>query len=367
MNSYDVVIIGGGTAGLLLARELGRFKHKTLILDQKNNLLDFSFKTLGSFINLDDFQLSEKVIAQKISKAVLYSKNFKRTLNVNAYILDKEKIHEELLESLDYEHVTIKLGVAVKEILSESSDTDTYTAVVDKNGNKYVGKMFVDASGTNGVLSKKVGLQNKKITLGTGVEYNVKYLGKQNEGHLFIGKQYQGGYGWIFPLQNERAIVGFGSFDSSIVKDLKVRLNTILELPVIKKLVVKDNEKVEGGSIPLTPVLDRFVVKNLVCVGDSVSQVNPIAGEGYKFIFESAIMASKSINKSIVSEDFEFLHEYEQQWRNRFLKSYKRAKFSQNKLFKYSKSDSLMDIALFMSKLRSNDSLAKSLSGEFDN
>ncbi len=32
---------------------------------------------------------------------------------------------------------------------------------------------------------------------------------------------YQGGYGWIFPLKNDRAIIGFGTFDENIVKDLK--------------------------------------------------------------------------------------------------------------------------------------------------
>ena len=47
-DTYDVIIVGGGTAGLMLAKELGKFKHKTLVIDRKNNLLHFSFNTLGS-------------------------------------------------------------------------------------------------------------------------------------------------------------------------------------------------------------------------------------------------------------------------------------------------------------------------------
>jgi len=52
MEKFDVVIIGGRTAGVILARELGKFKRKTLVLDRKKDLLEFSFNTLGSFLNL---------------------------------------------------------------------------------------------------------------------------------------------------------------------------------------------------------------------------------------------------------------------------------------------------------------------------
>jgi len=363
MNTYDVVIIGAGTAGLFLARELGKMKRKTLVLDRKANLLDFSFNTLSSFINLKDFDLTEDVVAQKLDRAILYSKNFKRTVKGKAYILDKGKIHKELLAAIDPDYVSIQLQVNIKEL--SKHQTGEFKTAIDKKGKQYSGKIFVDASGTNGIISKQVGLQNKKTKLATGVEYNVKYQGQPNEGHLFIGKQYQGGYAWIFPLQNQRAILGFGTFDNSIVKDLKARLHTILELPNIKKLVLKDNDIAKGGSIPLTPVLDKFVIENLVCVGDSVSQVNPIAGEGYKFIFEAAQMASKAIDTSLNKNDLTKLTSYESEWKYRFLLSYKRAKYSQLKLFRYSKNDILMDFLMLMAKLRSNSSIQKSLSGEF--
>lgn len=361
--NYDVVIVGAGTAGLMLSRELGKKKVKTLVLDRRKDLLNFTFNTLGSFINLDDFNLTENVVAQEISTAVLHSRKFKRKLTGSAYILDKKKLHEELLASLDYNYITIKNEVNIISI--EEDDNRFIKSVIDKGGNKYQGKIIIDASGTAGVISKKVGLQGKKVKLATGVEYNVKYLGDPTEAHLLTGKDYEGGYGWIFPVQNRRAIFGFGTFDEKVAKDLKKRLNEILETPKMKKIVQKDNEKVEGGSIPLTPVLDKFVLNNLVCVGDSVSQVNPIAGEGYKFIFESAIMASKAIVNTIQNEDLSHLSQYEIDWRKRFLKSYKRAKFSQEKLFRYSKKDYLMDLAMLLLKLRSDRSVIKSLSGEF--
>lgn len=362
MKNYEVIIVGAGTAGLMLARELGRQKHKVLLLDRKKDLLEFSFNTLGSFIDLAQFQLSEDVIAQQIDIAVIYSKTFKQKIKSKAYILDKKKVHEELIASLNKDFVDIQLGIHIKDILKSGNQFD---AVIDKEGNQYKAKVFVDASGTAGILSKKTGLMPLETGLATGVEYNVKYLGKNNEAHLMIGKKYKGGYGWIFPLKNQRAIIGFGTFDNSMVKGLKNQLNSILEIPLIKTLVLKDNDRAEGGSIPITPVIEKFVLHNLLCVGDAVSQVNPIVGEGYKFIFESAIFASKAISESLKKDDIELLLQYESDWKNRFLDNYKRSKKAQERIFSMSKNDILTDIGILLSKLRANHKNVKSLSGEY--
>ena len=363
MEKFDVVIIGGGTAGLILARELGKFKLRTLVLDRKKDLLEFSFNTLGSFLNLKEFGLTRDVVAQDIDTISIHSRNIKRKVKSNLYILNKKKVHLEILKSIDSNYVVIKTEIDIKSI---SNDKDgKFTSVIDKNKVVYFGEIFIDASGTSAVISKKVGLRNKKVDLATGVEYNVQYLGNPSEGHLLIGKVYQGGYGWIFPLKENRAIIGFGTFDKEIVKELKLRLNKILELPNIKKLVLKDNEKIEGGSIPITPVIHKFVLNNLVCVGDSVSQVHPIVGEGYKFIFEAALIASKAIEKSFKNRDLNYLLEYESNWKKRFLLNYKRSKRSQARLFKYSQNNFVTDFIVFISKFLSDKRAIKTLSGEY--
>lgn len=373
-TNYNVVIVGGGAAGLMLARELGKFKQKTLVLERKKELLNFSFKTLGSFINLEEFGLSKNVVAQKIDTIGLYSENVKRTIKtekifkedveIGTYILDKELLHKELLESIDKNYVDFKTGVYITDIIKNNEGN--YSSVKDKKGNSYSATIIVDASGTVGVLSKNIGLQSKKVKHATGLEFNVKYKGKPDEAHLFIGKTYKGGYGWIFPLKNKRAIVGFGTFDNDKIGNLKKEFEEILETPKIKNLVEKDNNIAEGGSIPLTPVLKKFIDKNLICVGDSVSQVNPIVGEGYKFIFESAIMASKAINDALKENNFQKLCSYEEIWKSRFYKNYVRSKKKQDLLINYSKNDFLMDLTMFLLNLRPNIKNIKSLSGEYE-
>ena len=218
MSLHGVIIVGGGGAGLMLARELGKKKHNVLILDRKKDLLDFSFYTLASFMEPKDFDLTNHVVAQEINKILLHSKRFKSILKSKLYTLDKKKLHAEILDSLDSNYVSIQLEVSIAEI---KKNENGFTSVIDKEGNEYAAKIFVDATGTNGVLSKKVGLQEKKIEVATGVEYNVKYLGNPDEIHLLIGKIYQGGYGWIFPLKDGRGIIGFGTHHKEMIQGLK--------------------------------------------------------------------------------------------------------------------------------------------------
>tara|TARA_B110000285_G_C14892473_1_gene499186 strand:- start:366 stop:722 length:357 start_codon:yes stop_codon:yes gene_type:complete len=118
------------------------------------------------------------------------------------------------LNSIDPEYVVIKTGIDIKSI---SNDKDgKFTSVIDKNEVVYFGEVFIDVSVTNTIISKKVDLRTKKVDLATGVEYNVQYSGNPSEGHLLIGQVYQGGYGWIFPLKENRAIIGFGTFDEKL-------------------------------------------------------------------------------------------------------------------------------------------------------
>lgn len=62
------------------------------------------------------------------------------------------------------------------------------------------------------MISKKAGLRCKNGDLATGVEYNVQYLGNPKEMFLLIGKEYHGGYGWLFLLKDRRVIIGLGTF-----------------------------------------------------------------------------------------------------------------------------------------------------------
>lgn len=362
-KNYDVIIVGAGGAGLMLARELGNKKRNVLLLDRKADLFQLSFKTLGSFMDISEFNLSPDVVAVDISTMTLYSKNLKCSVATKVCILDKERLHRHLVDTIDRKYVDIQTGTYIK---SQTTNADgEIVELVDNKGRRYNAKYYVDATGIAGVLSKINGLQDKDPKVAVGVEFNVKYKGKTNEAHLYLGNHYEGGYGWLFPLKNQRAILGFGSFDSLVVGELKHRLNKMLTIPHIAAIVEKDNDIAEGGILPITPVKTKFVHKNLICVGDSVSQVNPIVGEGYKFIFRAAVMAANAIEKALSQSNASLLGIYEYEWNKQYFDFYRKSKRMQKLLIDFSKSDIKVDLGMLFLKTKRNETISKIVSGEF--
>jgi digeranylgeranylglycerophospholipid reductase len=363
-KNYDVIIVGAGGAGLMLARELGLKKRNVLLLERKTDLLNLSFKTLGSFMDIDEFNLSKEVVATDITTFTLYSKNVKRSVAVKACILDKALLHQHLIASIDKNYVEIQTGTSIK---SHTTSADgSLTEIKDDMGNTYSATYYVDATGLTGVLSKEKGLQDKKPAVAVGVEFNVKYTGKTNEGHLYLGNHYEGGYGWLFPLKNNRAILGFGSFDNLVISELKQRLNKMLLIPHIAAIVEKDNDTAEGGILPLTNIKTQFVFNNLVCVGDSVSQVNPIVGEGYKFIFKAAVMAANAIENALALNNPSLLREYEHEWNKQYYEFYRKSWRAQQALIAYSKSYVMVFLFLLFMKTKGDKTVEKIISGVFN-
>ena len=254
----------------------------------------------------------------------------------------KVELHKELLEKAINNRVTIRPSTKITSFKFETNGT--LNAVIDESGNIFQGKIFVDASGVSGVLSKKVGLQEIKLEIAVGLEYNAKYSGLEHQAHLFIGSGFKGGYGWIFPVGNGRAIVGYGTFHHKSIAELKHELNSVISKKPICDLIALDNNKDYGGAIPVTSVKNKFVYENIVCVGDSVSQVNPLVGEGYRFILQASSIAAPYIQQAIQQKNIDFLKGYERDWCRKFYSPYSKAKKLRFLMNVISRSDFLSNI-----------------------
>ena len=362
-ETYDVVIVGAGCGGLYLSQLLGKERLRVCVVESKKDLLNLSFHTLGSFIDLNYFGLTRNVVASDIGECVFHSRDLHSKKTIKGYILNKVELHKELIAKTLSHGIIIR--TSTKIVGFKADPKGILECLIDGSGNEFFAKVFVDASGLSGVLSKRLGIQAGKTKTAVGLEYNAEYLGQQNQAHLFIGKSFAGGYGWIFPQGNRRAIIGYGSFHQESVARLKQKLDVAIAKEPIKSLIKVDNNINYGGTIPITDVNRKLVYKNVLCVGDSVSQVNPLVGEGYRFIMQAASIAGPYIVKCIRENNLRSLNGYETEWLKRFEKAYIKSKRLQTIANIASKSDVLSNCAVWFVGKCTDKMVQKTLSADF--
>lgn len=132
---------------------------------------------------------------------------------------------------------------------------------------------------------------------------------------LYFGKDVApGGYVWIFPKGKGIANVGIGVrkpfarttaleyLDRFVKKNEKVRSGSVME--------------VNGGGVPVGGFLEKMSGDNVLVVGDSAHQVNPIHGGGISEAYVAGRIAAEVIIKAKERSDFSarVLSEYDKTW-----------------------------------------------------
>lgn len=363
MKMSRIIIAGGGIAGMYTALSLAKYgKYSITIVDQKTDLAKTGFNTLGSFLDVKKYNLPKEVMASRIDTTVMHSSHVSHKASGKAYVLDKVKLHKHLQSKLKEIEVNFKLGNKITDLQIKEGNI---TAIMLENGEEIVGDLFIDATGIKALLAKEFNILKSWDQKAYGIEYEIEYTGQQNKAIFFIGNYVKGGYGWLFPLKNNKAILGIGTFDKTKQRDLRDNLQKLLKHPSIAKYVTRKSNHTQGGVIPVRRPETKFVHKNLVCVGDSVAQVNPIVGEGYRFIIDSAEIAATAINEAMEKGDLSILHKYEDTWSKKYLKDYQMAYKLQQLINRIGEYDLLLDLGVLFLYTKRDSTVQKLYAGSF--
>ena len=135
-----------------------------------------------------------------------------------------------------------------------------------------------------------------------------------------VGQEYSpAGYAWIFPLGGNivRIGVGVGKPDSDI--DPTQRLKKLID---DKTGPIKDLGKITPiefhyGLIPNDGLSRKTVYNNLILVGDSAGQANPLVLEGIRYAIKYGRVAGEVAANAIKNNDTseKSLKQYEQIWK----------------------------------------------------
>jgi digeranylgeranylglycerophospholipid reductase len=323
---YDLVVVGGGPAGSSAAFAAAKNGIKVALLEKENSIAE-TVRTSGvTWIeNIKEFGIPDNCF-NPIKNFSFVSPNNEVTISnsiATAAVLDVRKTYRWLAEEAKKVGVDIFVKTNINEVIKNEENDIVGVRGLGPNGKMtFHSKVIVDATGFSSIISKAMGFVTQWERFGAGAEYEAKVENVDSETWwLMVGQEYTpAGYAWIFPLGNNivRIGVGVGKPESNV--DPTQRLKEIIEkkLGPIKKLGKITPIEFHYGLIPNDGLSRKTVFNNLILVGDSAGQANPLVLEGIRYAIRFGRVAGKVAAEAIKNKktDESALYPYEKHWRD---------------------------------------------------
>ncbi len=291
---FDVIVMGGGPAGLGSAVHLAKKGVRLLLLEKRK--ICSTEKTWLTFDHvIQQYELHE-CVRNRFSKVIFSSYlGNSYSFKSNDFIspIYEERALELLLQRAKSNGAIIKdeepflnYSIINKEGIEIKSTKGTYRA-----------KLAIDAMGKDSSILRSYGQKNEILDMGC-LAFFLKNANHKNDNQLFLYDSFFPGtdYFWVVPLEEDLMMVGIFFFSSLTSWNLKEKSEKLKWYMHVKNL---DGEIYETkmGNIPLGPQ-SHMNVERFLFIGDSCN--TPLPSSGFSF--------SRCLEESEILADFTSKH-----------------------------------------------------------
>jgi len=277
----DVLVVGGGPAGLSAARAAARRGLKTIVIEEHKEIgvPVQCAEAVGEYLfPYLSFKIPKEQLIWKIKGMYFWADGIavKREGGIwSGYAINRERWDKWLANLTIEEGAKILTGTALTSL--EFDDSFYVNKAIAIRGDKkleFKAKYIVGADGVNSKVIDCLGVRKKDVGMVGHVKSyemkNIKLKYPEFE-QLFLGEFAPGAYAYIFPLSQNSANIGVGTVYN---KDkLDKYLEEFLEIPLVKNQLQRGkiiSEK--SGDAPIRDLTDRIVYGNVFLVGDAANQ-----------------------------------------------------------------------------------------------
>ncbi len=323
---FDVIIVGGGLAGLSSAIHLSKYDLNILVIE-KNNYP--KHKVCGEYISnevlpyleylgVDVFHLG----AQKINKFELttpQNKILKSDLTLGGFGISRYTLDNALYEKVKSQHVeTVQDSVIDIQFLND------VFSVVTKNKITYKSKLVIGAYGKRSTIDGTLDRNFiKKKSPFLAVKMHVKGDFPRD---LVALHNFKGGYCGVSKVEN-------GIINLCYITDFEA-FKTYKDIDEFQEKVVFKNTYLKTIFKNSTPVFERPLTisqisfsnkspieNHIIMCGDTAGMIHPLCGNGMTMAIRSAQMASELIIDYIqgkIESRFALETAYQKSWNKEF-------------------------------------------------
>lgn len=325
MTKYDIVIVGGGPAGLSAAYSATRKNARTIVVEKDDSIAQ-NVRTSGvSWIDdMKRLEIPAKYYNPiKNFRIVSPSKDIILRGNIpKSCVLDVRATYQYLATLAAREGAEISVRSEVQSVISHSNKISGVVANTPKGKVQFDSKLVIDASGFNSIVARRAGIAQNWKRYGIGAEYECYCDEIDPETWiLMVGDKYSdAGYAWIFPISRQRVRIGTGVGRPESFSDPIKKLNSIIQNKFKPIDELRNIQPIEFhyGFIPNEGSRKSTIFDGLLLVGDSAGQANPLVLEGIRFAIEFGRVAGEvGANSLLKGCTRESLLEYEKFWKKR--------------------------------------------------
>ena len=325
-KSHQVIIIGGGLAGLISALHLSRANIDVLVIEKDNYP---KHKVCGEYISnevlpylkqlgFDPFQHGAKDIKQ-LSFSSVSNKEITTTLPLGGFGISRYTMDAKLAKLAASKGASVINGT-----VSEVTFSEDKFFIKTRSGERYQSTIVIGAFGKRSNidvnLSRKF-LKKKSPYLAVKAHYKGDFPDDKVSLHNF-----KGGYCGVSKVDTDHInmcyITDYKTFKKyKNIYDFQTELmsqNKHLRAAFEKYELVFD-KPITIGQVSFST--KKAVEKHMLMCGDSAGMIHPFAGNGMSMAIRSAHMASKLIIRYLNGEVSSREHlekEYQRKWRAEF-------------------------------------------------
>jgi len=264
-----ITIIGAGPAGSYLAYLLAKQGKEVTVLEE-HNAVGSPVQCTGIVTHSIEkfFKLKNDVIAKKLDKVVVVSKNNKIDVNVDEIVMWRDKFDQFVAE--------MAREAGAKFLLSHQFigfDGSTSIRLKDKKENKtkeIKTEIVVGADGPYSAVAKAAGMDSG-LKYYVGMQAKVKLNMDTTAFETYFGSDFPDFFGWCVPESEDTARLGIGCFENA-----QQYFYRFLERRTGKKEILCW----ESGLIPLYNPKKIIQKGNIYLIGDAATQVKATTGGG---------------------------------------------------------------------------------------
>ena len=372
-DNVDVLIVGGGPAGLAAAEAAASQGARTLLLERQHEIGYPVHTSGGSWISDMQALGIPEHLYHPVTKVYFVSPHREVPLHYHpavACVLDVRGVYQHLAGRAVAAGAAIRVRHTVEQTLLEDGRVTGVTAKNHISERINVrAAVTIDASGFSRHVGVRTDMGKAFHRYGYGAEYDMyaPYY-PQDELYLIMGSQFAPrGYAWAFPRGNGRVRLGVGVLHPDCDDDARGYLDRIIhDLPQLSgKFKHASPLEYHTGLFPSEGAVECFSRDGLLLAGDAGGHGSTLVGEGIRFAIYSGQMAGAIAAQAVKAGDISaaYLGRFDKQWRARFGRDMDISYMINKRIANYS--DEQWDGALDLMKRLTPAQMAQALRGDF--